>query len=172
MANDVLLPPPGGDLDTIPAGLWACQVLKPGIKLSAATETDWLFVQGLKKFDVQFDPQSEDDSDITMGGWASEAGTSNGCKIAVEGLYKGASDTTGFIPDPGLTQIIAAGRNTGVGMVEAIRCWRTDDIPEAYQGHVLCKVKTDGGDPKELQKFSGELIFRGKPTDITKPEDI
>ncbi|MGB3707599.1 phage tail tube protein [Gordonia sp. (in: high G+C Gram-positive bacteria)] len=170
---DVLLPPPGGDLDTIPAGLWACQVLKPGIKLAAATDADWVWVQGFKKFDPQFDPQSEDDSDITMGGWNSEAGTSNGCTIDVEGLYKGASDTTaGFIPDPGLTQLIAAGRKTGTGMVERIRCWRTDDVPDAYQGPVLCKVKTTGGDPKELQKFSGQLIFRGQPESITKPDEL
>ncbi|WP_336819015.1 phage tail tube protein [Gordonia sp. MMO-8] len=167
---DVLLPPNGGELDTLPAGLWACQVLKPNVTLAAATETDWIWVQGFQKFDPQFDPQSEDDSDITMGGYASEAGTSNGLKVAVEGLYKGASDATGFVPDAGLTQIIDAGEGIGTDMVERLRFWRTDDVQKAYQGSFLCKVKLSGGSPKELQKFGGELICRGKPTTITKPE--
>ncbi|GAA3963073.1 phage tail tube protein [Gordonia caeni] len=167
----VLTPPDGGLLDTIPAGLYAAQVLPKGVDLATADDDDWVFVQGFKKFDPQFDPQSEDDSDITMGGWASEAGTSNGLKIAVEGLYKGASSSSTFTPDPGLSEVIEAGEGIGdVDMVRPFRFWRTDAINEAYQGRFLCKVKKEGGDPKELQKFSGELICKGKPTKISKPE--
>ncbi|UTN92932.1 major tail protein [Gordonia phage Finkle] len=165
---DILLPPPGAELDTIPAGLWACQVLKTGVKIAAATEADWLFINGLRKFGDQFDPQSEDDSDITMGPWKSEAGTSNGFKVDVEGLYKGESDVDGFVPDPGLTSIIEAGRQAPPEK-RVIRMWRTDDVPDAYLGVFLCKVKLDAGAPTELQKFSGELICSGKPQSITKP---
>ncbi|UQE74192.1 hypothetical protein MYK68_15890 [Gordonia sp. PP30] len=163
----LLTTPDSGLLDTIPAGLYAVQVLPKGTDPATAVESDWLFVAGIKKFDPQFDPQSEDDSDILMGGWASEAGTSNGLKVSVEGLYKGASDSGDFVPDPGLTELIQAGRGIGDrDMARHFRYCRLDGIEDNYQGKFLCKVKLTGGDPKELQKFDGELICKGKPTKI------
>lgn len=170
---DILTPPDGGLLDTIPAGLYAVQVLPKGLTTETAEEDDWLFVQGIKKFDPKFDPQSEDDSDITMGGWKSEAGTSNGLTIDIEGLVKGTTAGSTFTPDEGMTELVDASKGIGdVDMVRTIRYWRTDGVEDNRQGRFLVKCSLTGGSPTELQKFAGQLIAKGKPAEIEKPIEL
>ena len=164
----VLLPPDGSALDVVPAGRYAVQVN------TGTTETPtWVFVNGLTSFGPSFEPTLEDDTDITSDGWASQAVAGNAFSIAIEGLVKGTDDetTSTFVPDPGMTAIVEASKQTGSDAHLHMRHWRTDNYPEALEYHVAVNATLTPGKPNELQKFSGTLTGRGKPKDITKPEE-
>lgn len=162
----VLKPGSGANLATIPAGLWAVQVN------TGTTDTpDWEFVNGLTSYGPVYDLQSEDDSDINMGGWRSEAPTGNGMSVTFEGLVKGTEAEGEFTPDPGMAVLIAASKSTGNAAIREFRHWRVDSLDEAEQFFAVVKASLTAGRPTELQKFSGELIAKGQPEQITKPED-
>ena len=163
----VLTPPDGALLDTIPAGRYAVQVLTGDDPLVNA---DWTFVNGLTKFEPKPDIQTEDDTDITSDGWASEAAVGNKFVAEIEALVKGDASGTAFVQDPGLSVLHAASFQTGTGAIQTFRYWRTDDVDEAKRFKAVVKCAPPGGKPNELQKVSGQLIGRGKPVDITKPE--
>lgn len=158
-----LMPPDGSALDTIPAGRYAFQV-NTGTE---ATPT-WVFVNGLTNFEPTYKPKLEDDSDITSDGWESQAVTGNAHSIALEGLIKG-ENATGFVPDPGMTFLVEASKQTGSNAHIHGRYWRTDELTEAVEAHYAVDCSLKGGKPTELQKFGGTLTGRGKPKDITKP---
>lgn len=167
----VLTPPDGALLDTIPAGRYAVQVLTGGkVGGTAGDEPVWTFVNGLTSFEPKPDIQTEDDTDITSDGWASEAAVGNKFTASFEALVKGDASGAAFVQDPGLSVLHEASFQTGTAAVQTFRYWRTDSVEEARLFKAVVKAAPSGGKPNELQKFSGELIGRGKPTDITKPE--
>ena len=162
-----LLPPDGSALDTIPAGRYGVQVnTTPG---AAAGSETWEFVNGLTSFEPTYKPKLEDDTDLTSDGWESQAVTGNAHSIAIEGLVKGETAASTFTPDPGMTFLVEASKQTGKGAHVHLRYWRTDELSDAVEAHYAVDASLKGGKPNELQKFSGTLTGRGKPKDITKP---
>lgn len=159
-----LTPPDGSALQVIPAGRYAVQV-----NVGTAQTPDWVFVNGLTSFGANYEPVLEDDSDITGDGWASQAVAGNAFTVPFEGLVKGEGDDSTFTPDPGMTAIVEASKQTGSSAHLHVRHWRTDNYPEALEYHAAVSATLTPGKPNELQKFSGTLTGRGKPKEITKP---
>lgn len=159
----VLTPPDGAKLDTIPAGRYGVQV-----DISTTSTPQWIFVNGLTNFEPTFKTKLEDDTDITSDGWDSSAVAGNSFSVSFEGLVKGETDTE-FTPDPGMQFLVAASQQTGSDAHVHMRYWRTDEVDQAHDFYAAVDASLKGGKPNELQKFSGSLTGRGKPSEITKP---
>lgn len=161
-----LTPPDGSGLAVIPAGRYGVQV-----NTGTTQAPVWTFINGLTNFEPKFDPKLEDDSDISSNGWESQAVAGNAFSVDFEGLVKGADAGSTFTADPGMQRLVAASQETGSDAHVHVRYWRTDELDEAFEFRAAVKASLKGGKPNELQKFSGNLTGRGKPTAIEKPEE-
>lgn len=153
------------DLATRAAGRYLIE-----INTGTSASPTWTKVHGLTSYEPSFDVKTEDDTDIDSDGWTSEAITGNGFKAAFEGLVKG-DDTGGvFSLDPGLQALIeAAGQADSSGHVH-MRHRRKDGVAgRAFNAEFFAAVKAGpkGGKTTELQKFSGDLMGRGEPTELS-----
>lgn len=160
----VLRPPNSSSLFTFRAAEWAFQIYN---------DADVpLFVRGLSKFEPVTDPTMQDDSDIDSDGWKSELVTAQKLNINFEGLMKGEKSGGVVTPDPGVALLRDKGRDKGYDNIVKARYWRTDDLDEAYEHFFAVKFTDVGGSNEDLQKFTGTLSGRGKPTPITKPVTV
>ncbi len=158
----VLRPPNSASLFTFRAAEWAFQIYN---------DADVpLFVRGLSKFEPQNDPTMQDDSDIDSEGWKSELVTAQKLNINFEGLMKGEKSGGTVTPDPGAALLRAKGKDKGYDNIVKARYWRTDDLNEAFEHYFAVKWTDVGGSNEDLQKFTGTLSGRGKPTPIAKPQ--
>jgi hypothetical protein len=158
----VLKPPSSSHLTTVAAG-------KYGVRIKDKTSGDWVWLNGLTKFEPKPKQKLEDDSDIYGDAYSSQIAMGNGIEIGIEGMVKG-SDVGTFTTDPGLAILVAAMYETGFDNVVEIQYWRHDDLPDAFEVPVAVEVSLSGGKPDEAQKFTGTLHGRGKPTAIAKPQ--
>jgi hypothetical protein len=158
----VLRPPNSSSLFTFRAAEWAFQIYN---------DADVpLFVRGLSKFEPVTDPTMQDDSDIDSEGWKSELVTAQKLNINFEGLMKGEKSGGVVTPDPGAALLRAKGKDKGYDNIVKARYWRTDDLNEAFEHFFAVKWTDVGGSNEDLQKFTGTLSGRGKPTAIAKPQ--
>lgn len=163
----VLKPPNSSSLFTFRAAEWAVQ-----INIGTFGSPVWAFLRGLSKFEPQNDPTMQDDSDIDSDGYKSELVTAQKLNVNFEGLLKGEKPGSTVIPDPGMAFMRAKGKEKGYDNIVELRYWRTDDVDEAFSHRFALKFTDVGGSNEDLQKVSGTLSGRGKPTPITKPVAI
>lgn len=154
---------PTDNLGTATAGLYRAE-----INTGTASSPTWIEMMGITKWAPKFEQQTEDDTDISSGAWKSEFPVGNGFTVEVEGLTKGTVDPD-FVADPGVQALLEKSKKIGNEGIGHFRYWRTDDIEEAQEFYATCGVSRTGEKPPALDKWSGTLTGRGKPTDIVKP---
>lgn len=138
------------------------------INTGTLSSPTWTEIKGIQQWGPKFEQVTEDDTDVSSGGWKSEFPVGNGMTISVSGLVKGTEDPS-FVVDPGVQALLDASKTYGKAGVSHLRYWRTDDIAEAYEIFTTTKVSLSDDKPPALQKFSGDLTVKGAPTEISKP---
>lgn len=162
-------PPNPSSLSTAAAGRYGVQINR--LDLGGTRQAPvWQFVNGIMSFEPSPQPKLEDDSDIYGDAWASQSVVGNALNIAISGVYKGTDDPT-FVPDPGLGYLLARSYETTSDNEVHVKWWRYDEIDESFEHFFATDCKKTGGKPSELQKWSGTLTGRGKPTKVDKPVD-
>jgi hypothetical protein len=130
---------------------------------------DWKECRGVQKWDPAWEQKTEDDTDVSSDGAASEYPVGTAFTIGVDGLTKGDEVDNTFVIDPGVQALLVASRTYRKKGIVHMRYWRTDGIPEAFEFYATAGVKSTGEKPPALQKWSGTLKGRGNPTPITIP---
>lgn len=162
-------PPNPASLSTAAAGKYGVQINR--LDLGGTRQAPiWQFINGIMSFEPSPQPKLEDDSDIYGDAWASQSVVGNALNIAISGVYKGTDDPT-FVPDPGLGYLLARSYETTSDNEVHVKWWRYDEIDESFEHFFATDCKKTGGKPSELQKWSGTLTGRGKPTKVAKPAD-
>ncbi|WLP90257.1 hypothetical protein [Gordonia sp. NB41Y] len=160
------------DLSVATSGLYRVEIdLAPGKDTdpsAAPASGGWTEILGIQKWAPKFEQVTEDDTDLSSGGWKSEYPVGNGFTVDIEGLTKGEEDPS-FVADPGVQALLDASENFGRAGIVHMRYWRTDALPEAKAFYASCKVSRNGEKPPALDKWSGTLTGKGAPTAITKP---
>ncbi|ALY07646.1 major tail protein [Gordonia phage Howe] len=128
---------------------------------------EWTEIKGIQQWGPKFEQNTEDDTDVSTGGWASEFPVGNAFTVSVSGLVKGEEDPT-FVVDPGVQALLDHSETYGKAGVAHLRYQRTDGIPEAYEFYSTVKVSKGDDKPPALQKWSGDLTGKGQPTKISK----
>lgn len=154
---------PTDNLGTATSGLYRAE-----INTGTAQAPVWIEMKGITKWSPKFEQQTEDDTDISSGAWKSEFPVGNGFTVEVEGLTKGTTDPA-FVADPGVQALLEKSKKIGNDGIGHFRYWRTDELDEALEFYATCGVSRTGEKPPALDKWSGTLTGRGKPTDISKP---
>lgn len=151
------------DLATRAAGRYLVE-----INTGTAASPVWTKVNGLQSYEPKYNVKTEDDTTIDSDGWASEANVGNGLSVAFAGLVLGDA-SSGFTADPGMSALMdAAAKADSSGHVH-MRHRRKDGVAGiAFNAEFKASVKASpaGGKVDELQKFSGDLTGRGKPTQL------
>lgn len=144
---------------------WALEV---DTRASGATAPQWTRVNGLTSFTETTDDNSEDDAAFEDDGWGSSTITQRTWSIEAEGRRK-RTDAQAFTPDPGQEAIRKAGRVVGFAANIAVRWYRRDGSPDAYQGVATVSGFTKGGSVTDLEPFNFTLNGQGAPVEITNP---
>ena len=116
------------------------------INTGTSSSPTWTEVRGIQSWAPKFAQVTQDDTDISNGGWASEFPTGNGFTVDVEGLTKGEEDPT-FVVDPGVQKMLDASATFGKAGIVHMRYWRTDNLPEAFEFFATCAVSNTGEKP-------------------------
>lgn len=130
---------------------------------------NWVEIRGHFGNPMLFAQITEDDTDAGSNAWTSKFPTGNGWTAALKGLAKGTGTAPNRVLDPGLAALLRAGRTVGDAAIVHVRCWRTDEIEDAYEGYATCKSTLSDGKPPKLQEWSADLEGRGEPTTFTPP---
>lgn len=136
-----------------------------------ATTPTWEEAKGITKLAPKFAQVTEDDTDLSSGGWASEFPVGNGFTIEIEGLTKGVEGEAGLVVDPGVQALLDASATFGKAGIIHGRYWRTDNLPEAFEFYATCNVSRNGDKPPALDKWSGTLTGKNAPKVIAKPTE-
>lgn len=134
---------------------------------AAGAPPEWTEIKGIQQWGPKFEQNTEDDTDISTGGWASEFPVGNAFTVSVSGLVKG-TENPDFVVDPGVQALLDHSETYGKAGVAHLRYQRTDGIPEAYEFYSTVKVSKGDDKPPALQKWSGDLTGKGQPTKIAK----
>lgn len=138
---------------------------------NSGSSPTWTEAKGVTKLSPKFEQVTEDDTDLSSGGWASEYPVGNGFTIDIEGLTKGVAGEDGIVVDPGVQALLDASATFGAAGIIHGRYWRTDNLPEAYEFYATCKVSRAGDKPPALDKWSGTLTGKNAPLVIAKPTE-
>jgi hypothetical protein len=129
---------------------------------------EWTVVRGLTQMSESLDANDEDDSTFDGDGWSSSVVTQRTWSLECEGRRK-RTDETQFAPDPGQEHIRRAGRVVGIGADIAVRWYRRDGAPDAYEGRASVKLGGSGGSVTDLEPFNFTLSGQGAPVEIPNP---
>lgn len=144
---------------------WALEV---DTRASGAAEPQWTRVNGLNSFTESTDDNTEEDNAFEDNGWGSSVVTQRTWSIEAEGRRK-RTDATAFTPDPGQEAIRKASRLVGFAANIAVRWYRRDGAPDAFQGVATVSGFTRGGSTTDLEPFNFTLNGQGAPVEITNP---
>ena len=163
---EMLTQPESGGLSTFKAARWNVQV-----NTGTATTPEWVWWNGISKFEPSQDPTMQDDTDIFSDGFKSQQVTATSEDVMVEGLIKGLRSSSGLPVDPGAAFVRAKRREVGEENEIQLRYWRSDDLePMCIVQNFAVGWKDVGGTNEDLQKFTADLKGRGKPTLVAKAE--
>lgn len=143
-------------------------VLEVDTRASGAAEPQWTRVNGLTSFTESTDDNTEDDASFDDNGWGSSEVTQRTWSVEAEGRRK-RTDATAFTPDPGQEAIRKASRVVGIGAAIAVRWYRRDGAPDAFQGLANVSGFTRGGSVTDLEPFNFTLNGKGIATEIANP---
>jgi hypothetical protein len=142
-------------------------VLDVDTRASNAAEPQWTRVNGLTSFSESTDDNTEDDAAFEGDGWGSSVVTQRTWSIEAEGRKR--TDAAVFTPDPGQEAIRKAGRVVRFAANIAVRWYRRDGAPDAYQGLARVSGFTKGGSTIDLEPFDFTLNGQGAPVEIADP---
>jgi len=143
-------------------------VLEVDTRAPNVAEPQWIRVNGLTSFSESTDDNTEDDASFDDNGWGSSEVTQRTWSIEAEGRRK-RTDATVFTPDPGQEAIRKASRVVGIGAAIAVRWYRRDGAPDAFQGLANVTGFTRGGSVTDLEPFNFTLAGKGIATEIANP---
>lgn len=129
----------------------------------------WEWVFGLTTVGPTNAPNMVDDGDIYGEGYDSQITTAQAGSLVINGIYKGPVTDGDIVLPAALLDLRSRGKSVGTDNLAQVRYWRKDAIDIAEQA-VGAVNWTDGTeDRRGLFVFSCTIVFRGKPTEITKP---
>jgi hypothetical protein len=145
---------------------WCVQV---NLAFGTGAPDNWAWVFGLTKAGPTNQPNLVDDGDIYGGGYDSQIATAQAGSLVLEGIYKGPIVDDVITLPPSLLYLRGRGKEVGYKNLAQMRFWRADsiDIAEQVVGAVQWQDGTE--DWRGLFQYTSTLVFRGKPTTITKP---
>jgi hypothetical protein len=125
-------------------------------------------VNGLNSFTESTDDNTEEDNAFEDNGWGSSVVTQRTWSIEAEGRRK-RTDATAFTPDAGQEAILKASRVAGFAANIAVRWFRRDGAPDAFQGVATVSGFARGGSTTDLEPFNFTLNGQGAPVEIANP---
>lgn len=155
-----LAPPDSSTLDATLARNWAFQV-----KIADT----WTFVRSIMSFDPQIADALQDAGDYETGAWGAQISTGKDWTISV-GVGRKLDENAA--PDPGVEYLRDRGVGVGKDGLVEIRWWRTDGLPDAYQGRASVNFTSTGGDKRALQGATVTLTGYGRLNTISKPTAV
>lgn len=158
----VLNHPDTSNMDPTLARHWGVQVRKK------ATDP-WQFVQGLTSVSSNIDKSRQDGGDIHGGNFTGQVATEGNWSLEL-GLQRKLADG---VPDPGVELLRSLEGELGADELIHVRWWRTDDLPDSYQGRAGVTFKSAGGDKAALSAATVTLTgYQGysKPAKPQAPE--
>lgn len=157
----VLNHPDTSNLDVTLARHWAVQV-----RLSASDP--WTFVQGITSVSPNMgDKSRQDGGDIHGGNYTGQVATEASWSLELALQRK----LNAGVPDPGVEILRSRQGKLGGEELVHVRFWRTDAIPESYQGRAGVTFANAAGDKAAL--FGATVTLTGYQgyTEPAKPSD-
>lgn len=159
-----LIPPDTSDLDVTLARNWAIQV-----NTGTIASPVWTWIRGVNSFDAPISDTLQEAGDYDSGQWGAQVSTEKAW-VATIGVGRKLDATAA--PDPGVEYLRAKGLQVGgLGMAQ-IRWWRTDGLPDAYQGRGTVNFTSAGGEKTALQGGTITITGYGRLTAIAKPSAV
>lgn len=156
-----LIPPDTSNLDATLVRRWAIQV-----NTGTLDTPVWTWVRGINSFEAPVSNTLQETGDFHSGVWGAQISTEKSWTATIGVGRK--LDPTGA-PDPGVEFLRAKGLQVGADGLAEIRFWRTDGLPDAYQGRGSVNFVSAGNDKTALQGGTITLTGYGALTAIAKP---
>ena len=151
------------DLSATIARNWHVQVREPG-------DSTWTFVRGINSFNgAPVSKTRQDSGDFHSGNWGSSTSTEATWALEIGIMRK--IDASGE-PDPGVEMCRAKDGELGTDEDLEVRWWRSDDLPDAYQGIAGVDFVSGAGDKTALTAATITLTGKGKRNTIAKPSTV
>lgn len=159
----VLNHPDTSALDATLARNWAVQVRK-------SASDPWLFVQGLTTVSPTMGDKSRQDAgDIHGGSYTGQIATEASWSLEL-GLQR-KIDAAGD-PDPGVELLRSLQGKLGAEELVHVRFWRTDELPDSYQGRAGVTFANAAGDKAALMGATVTLTGYQGYTEPAKPSTV
>lgn len=159
-APQPLLPPDTSNMDATLARNWAVRVKKDG---------SWIWIKGINSFDAPISDSLQEAGDYHSGAWGAQISTEKAW-VATIGVGRKLDPTKA--PDPGVEYLRGLGVEVGSDGIAEIQWWRTDGLPDAYQGRGTVNFASAGGDKTGLQGGTITITGYGKLNKIEKPTAV
>lgn len=158
----VLNHPDTSALDATLARHWAVQV-----RLS--TSDPWTFVQGLTSVSPNMGDKSRQDAgDIHGGNYTGQIATEASWSLELQ-LQRKLDDGD---PDPGVEILRSLQGKLGAEELVHVRFWRTDELPDSYQGRAGVTFANAAGDKAALMGATVTLTGYQGYTEPAKPTTV
>ncbi|QFP96628.1 major tail protein [Gordonia phage Denise] len=158
----VLNHPDTSNMDATLARHWAVQVRK-------STSDPWLFVQGLTGVSPNMGDKSRQDAgDMHGGNYGAQIATEANWSLELTLQRKLAEGE----PDPGVELLRSLQGELGGDELVHVRFWRTDELPDSYQGRAGVTFANAAGDKSSLTGATVTLTGYQGYTKPAKPTTV
>ncbi|EAS0269362.1 hypothetical protein E7939_21965 [Salmonella enterica] len=159
----ILNHPDTSALDATLARHWAVQVRDKA-------SDPWLFVQGLTGVSPNMGDKSRQDAgDMHGGNYGAQIATE--ANWSLELTLQRKLDATGA-PDPGVELLRSKQGQLGGDELVHVRFWRTDELPDSYQGRAGVTFANAAGDKSSLTGATATLTGYQGYTTPAKPQTV
>lgn len=157
----VLTTPDTSGMSATLARHWNVRVREPG-----SGDAGWKWIKGINSFNDPVNKTQQDSSDYHSGSWTDSTSTEVGWTLEVGVQRK--LDSSGE-PDEGVELCRSKQAALGVDDRIEVAWWRSDSLPDSFQGFASVAFVSTGGAPNALQ--GGTLTFTGKGArnEVAKP---
>lgn len=139
------------------------------VQVRAVGDTTWTFIRGITSFNPTVSKTRQDAGDFHSGNWGASTGTEAAWSLEIQVLRKLDEDSD---PDPGVEMCRAKDGELGTDEELEVRWWRSDALPDAYQGKASVDFSTAAGDKTALLGATITLNGVGARSSITKPAAV
>lgn len=147
------------DLDVTLARHWGLEVRKE-------LTDPWLPARGLQSLNPTVSKTRQDGGDYHSGNFTKQIATE--ASWGLEATFGRQLDATGA-PDPGVELLRSVDAELGSDELVYVRWWRTDGLPDSYEGRAGVDFSSAGGEKASLQGATVTFTGYGRRNAVAKP---